>query len=191
MTAAASTPDLPTFHQELPKGHRSQSIFSSVHYFCNAGLMACKPISQKRNKTTVNAVNVYSVNPLQEFPIKLSSLQTVSMGEWEIAVLSIAAARLACGQQRERLMQVSNDQNLSGFSPQPMTRNHTVSSTDMHTCCCFPSYTAETHSDLLINTALSLFVVLSGSFFRSLTQEQNVFCTVTVQGFNNWWREGG
>lgn len=111
MTAAASTPDLPTFHQELPKGHRSQSIFSSVHYFCNAGLMACKPISQKRNKTTVNAVNVYSVNSLQEFPIKLSSLQTVSMGEWEIAVLSIAAARLACGQQRERLMQVFTSAN--------------------------------------------------------------------------------
>lgn len=114
------------------------------------------------------------------------------MGEWEIAVLSlsIAAARLACGQQRERLTQVSNDQNPSGFSPQPMTRNHTVSSTDLHACCCFPP-TLQKLSDLLINTALSLFVVLSGSFFRSLTWEQRTFCTLTVQGFNDWWRERG
>lgn len=71
MRAAASTPDLPTFHQELPEGHHSQSIFPSMHYFCNAGLMACKSISKK--KETKQQPTLCLVNPLQEFPSKLSS----------------------------------------------------------------------------------------------------------------------
>lgn len=82
MRVAASTPDLPTFHQELPEGHHSQSVFSSMHYFCNAGLMACKSISKKRNRTTANAVFGQSslrVSSSSSLPSKLCQ-----MGEWEI-----------------------------------------------------------------------------------------------------------
>lgn len=38
----------------------------------------------------------------------------------ERVTLSIAVARLTCGQQRERLMQVSNAQGHAGFSPRPV-----------------------------------------------------------------------
>lgn len=99
------------------------------------------------------------------------------MEECETAVLtlSIAVARLVCGQQRERFMQVSNAQGHPGFSPQPLHFHRADSVWLLATCAAAILLTLQENELTLTTTVMPSAVVLSGSFFRSLTLEQKCF----------------
>lgn len=174
MTAAVNAVDLSVFHQEVPEGHHSQSGFSSMHPIplqprSHPLLSQFKEEKQSTNKHCQEKIQSVFNNPCKS--LLVSSLPC-KLSEWEtsVLILSIAVARLACGQQRERLMQVSSSQGHPGFSPPPL-HFHSV-------FCCYPSYTAgkQTHRDLLIIIVTSLFVVLARSFSRSPTPELKLVC---------------
>lgn len=83
-------------------------------------IQVSSPLSQFKESTRAPAhlsrkrFTVYSVIPCKRLLVTSLSCK-VCLGEG--GTLSIAVARLTCGQQRERLMQVSNAQGHTGFSP--------------------------------------------------------------------------
>jgi len=101
----------------------------------------------------------------------------VGAGAVAVPTLSAAVARLAWGQQRERLTQVSNAQGHQCIS------TALTACGDLPLCCCYPDHTAgeSAHRDLLSAAVMPPSVVLSGSFLRRLTLEQKVLCAWSAQ----------
>lgn len=185
MTAANRAVDLFVFHQEALKGHQSQSGFSSTESILlqprsHPFWTNLRKINRAPANTFRKRFRVYAINPCKSLLVNsLPCKQSLWEGETPVPALSAAVARLTCGQQRERLTQVSKARGHPGFSPQPAHFHSADSLGLLAMCAAATLITLQEHrlTEIYSFPLTPLPLVLSGN----LTLQQKVFCTWSAQ----------
>lgn len=126
---------------------------------------------QSTSKHCKEPIQSIRIDPCKSLPVSsLTCKQPLAEREAAVPALRIAVARLTCGQQRERLTQVSNAQGHPGiFTPTsvfPQRWQRVV--TRRVCCCCYPSYAArkQAHRVLLVITVMPLICISFRKFLQ-------------------------